>query len=179
MSLRNTLGPTWQRLQPRERQSVVLAALVVGVALLWWVALSPALATLRLSGAQHTQLDAQLAAMQTLAAQAKQLQALPPISRDDSLRALESATTLHLGTQASLSALGDRATVTLKGAEPLALALWLADVRSNARLTPDEAKLTRTPQPGSTATSATATPPVPDTSEPPTWQGSVTFQFGR
>ena len=44
---------------------------------------------------------------------------------------------------AQLNVVGDRATITLKGASADALAQWLAQARSNARATPVEARLTR------------------------------------
>jgi general secretion pathway protein M len=133
-------------LSPRERRAVLLAAWTVGLGLLWWVALSPALSTLRQAPQQHARLDAQLAQMRSMAASAEALRAgapATPPTRDEVLRALEQATAA-LGNTAQLSVLGDRATVTLKDTPPEALAQWLAQVRVNARLTPLEANLSRT-----------------------------------
>ena len=42
----NRLGAAWARLDARERRLVAIAATVVGLALLWWVGLAPALRTL-------------------------------------------------------------------------------------------------------------------------------------
>lgn len=133
------------RLSPRERRAVLLAAWTVGLGLLWWLALAPALATLRQAPERHAQLDAQLTRMRSMAASAEALRAAVPAtppSRDEVLRALEQATAA-LGATAQLSVLGDRATVTLKDTPPDALAQWLAQVRVNARLTPLEANLSR------------------------------------
>ena len=48
--LREAVQPTWARLAPRERLAVAAAASVVGLALLWWLGVAPALATLRQAG---------------------------------------------------------------------------------------------------------------------------------
>lgn len=138
------------RLAPREQRALNIGLWVVGLGLLWWLGVAPALNTLRQAPERHVQLDAQLGKMRALAATATALRAdtrsqLP--SRDDALRFLEQATTA-LGGTAQLSVLGDRATLTLRNTPPEALALWLSQVRINARLVPLEAQLNR--QPGST-----------------------------
>ncbi len=135
------------RLAPRERRAVLLAAWVVGLGLLWWLAVAPALDTLKQAGARHARLDAQLGQMQRMAAAAEGLRgqsAAQPPSRDEVLRTLEVATN-GLGGTAQLSVLGDRATVTLRNTPPEALAQWLAQVRINARLLPLQSQLTREP----------------------------------
>lgn len=140
--LRETVQPAWSRLAPRERLAVAAAASVVGLALLWWLGVAPALATLRQAPAQHRQLDAQLAQMRQMAATAEGLrgqnQALSPASARG---ALEQATTATLAGTAQLQVQGDRATVTLRGTPPDALAQWLAQVRINARVVPVQADL--------------------------------------
>lgn len=141
------LNQTLAGLAPRERRAVTVAAWIVGLGLLWWLALGPALSTLRSAPERHARLDTQLEQMRRLAATAEQLRtqnAAPPPLRDDALRALEQATTA-LGGSGQLSVLGDRATLTLRNAPPDALAQWLAQVRVNARLLPVEARLTQTP----------------------------------
>lgn len=148
--LRQSLQPAWDRLAPRERLLVACAATLVGLALLWWVALAPALATLRTAPAQHRQLDAQLGQMRQLAATAEGLrgqQSAQPLARDAALRALEQATTTALAGTAQQSVQGDRVTMTLRGAAPEALAQWLAQVRINARLVPVQADLQQTTNP--------------------------------
>ena len=139
------VSAAFDRLSPRERNAVLAAAWIVGLGLLWWLAIAPALTTLREAPARHASLDAQLGRMQGMAATAGALRsetnAQPP-GRDEVLRALEAAT-LSLGTTAQLAVLGDRATVTLRGTAPSALAQWRAQVRINARLLPLETKLAR------------------------------------
>lgn len=132
-------------LSARERRLVGLAAAVVVLGALWWLAVAPAWQTLRQATARHAALDAQLARMQQLAATADALRAsstTAPPGRDDALRALETATA-GLGATGQIAVLGDRATLTLRGAAPQALAQWLAQVRINARLLPIESRLVR------------------------------------
>jgi general secretion pathway protein M len=148
-------------LQPRERRAVTLALWVVGLGLLWSLAIAPALATLRQAPARHASLDAQLGQMRSMAAAALSLRAqttATPPARDDALRALEQATAA-LGGSAQLAVQGERATLTLNNTAPEALAQWLSQVRINARLVPVEAKLSRpgTP-PGWTGTLVVAGP---------------------
>jgi general secretion pathway protein M len=131
----------WWAVRPRsERRSLIAGAAVIGLALLWWVGVGPALATLRSAPEQHRLLDAQLLSMRALAGQAASLQSLPRIRPEESARALESSIKqLPAATQLALT--GDRATVTLKGVPGATLAAWLAQTRINARLLPQEARL--------------------------------------
>lgn len=172
MTQPSALQDRWKALAPREQNLVLAAGTVVALALLWWVAVAPALGTLRAAPARHAALDAQLQRMQSLQAEAQQLQATPATSPGDAVGALRTALTQRLGNTAQLNVAGDRATVTLKGASADALAQWLAQARSNARATPLEARLTR---------SATAAPPAGNApvtlgSTPvamPRWDGTV------
>ena len=143
MTKSSALQDRWKALAPREQNLVLAAGTVVALALLWWVAMAPALGTLRTAPARHAALDAQLQRMQSLQAEAQQLQALPASSPGDAVGALRTALAQRLGNTAQLNVAGDRATVTLKGASADALAQWLADARINARATPVDARLTR------------------------------------
>ena len=145
---RNTPSPTsaalrarWQALAPREQTLVLAACGLVAFALLWWLALAPALSTLRDAPARHAELDAQLQRMQSLRAEAQQLQAAPVTGRGDAAGALRTALAQRLGSAAQLNMVGDRATVTFKGAPADALGQWLAQARSNAHAAPLEARL--------------------------------------
>jgi general secretion pathway protein M len=133
----------WNGLAARERALVAGATGLVLFALLWWIALGPAIATLQAADAQHRALDAQVAHMQRLQAQAKAMQSLPRQNPDEAMRQLEAAVRQQLGTNARYSVVGDRVTVTLANAPAGALAQWLAQVRTNARAIPGEAHLTR------------------------------------
>lgn len=149
MKIPATLAPLrnrWATLDSRERTLVIIAASVVGVALLWWIGVAPALKTLRQADAQQRALAAQVQKMQSLQAQAQAIQSQPKISRDDAMRALE-ASVKGLGPTAQLNVAGDRATVTLRNTAADALARWLSQARVNARAIPSEARLIRSAAP--------------------------------
>ena len=175
---RSTPSPTpaalrarWQALAPREQTLVLAACGVVAFALLWWLALAPALTTLRTAPARHAELDAQLQRMQSLRAEAQQLQSAPNPARGDTVGALRTALAQRLGNTAQLNVVGDRATVTLKGAPAGALGQWLAQARSNARAAPIEARLAR-----SAATSANTAAPATlgnPAAAAPRWDGTL------
>ncbi|AMO23435.1 hypothetical protein GCM10027034_40690 [Ramlibacter solisilvae] len=133
----------WAALAKREKTMVVAAATVVGVALLWMLAVGPALSTLRTADAQRRTLDAQLQRMIALQAQAQSLQAQPKQNHDEAVRQLEAAVRQGLGASGRMAIQGERATITLTGAAPDALAQWLAQARLNARAIPAEAHLVR------------------------------------
>jgi len=141
--LTNNLQTALERLSPRERNAVIATAWVAGLFLIWWLALAPAIQTLRQAPAQHAQVDAQLASLRAMASTAEAVRAqntAQPMGRTEALRALEESMTT-LGETGQLNVVGDRPTVTLRGTPPEALATWLARVRLNARLTPVEAQL--------------------------------------
>ncbi|QHE89044.1 type II secretion system protein M [Hydrogenophaga sp. BPS33] len=149
------LSTALSRLSARERTAVTVAAWVIGLGLLWWLAVAPAISALQQAPTRHAKADAQLAQMQRLAATAEAVRgqsSTQPPGRDEVLRALETATHA-LGDTAQLSVLGDRATVTLRNTPPAALAQWLSQVRINARLLPLESQITR--EPGSPGWSGT------------------------
>lgn len=137
------LRARWAGLAPREQALVATAAALVALALLWWIALAPALATLRSAEAQHHTLDAQLQQMQRLQAQARAMQSQPRQNSDEAMRQLEAAIRQQLGVSARYSIAGERVSITLTNAQPAALAQWLSQVRTNARAIPGEARLTR------------------------------------
>ena len=142
------LRARWAGLAPREQALVGAAAGLVLLALLWWVLVGPALATLRSADAQHRALDQQLQQMKRLQVQAKAMQAQPRQNPDDAMRELEAAIRQQLGVSARYSIAGERVTVGLTNTPPQALAQWLTQVRTNARAIPGEAKLTRNPAGG-------------------------------
>jgi general secretion pathway protein M len=141
--LRVQLRARWQQLPAREKKMTAIAIAVVTLALLWWVAIAPALSTLRTAEAQHAALDAQLQQMLGLRAQAQALQAQPRQSRDDALRLLDASVRQGLGPGARMATTGERVTVTVSGVAPEILAQWLTQARVNARAVPGEARLQR------------------------------------
>lgn len=137
------LRASWNRLEPRERRLVGFAAAVVGLALLWLLALAPALATLRNAPAQQQALQAETARMQALRSEAEAVKALPRLGHEEARRALEAATRQRLDRAGQLSITGDRAQLVLNDAAAQDLADWLVDARANAHATVLEARLTR------------------------------------
>ena len=137
------LRERWAAANPREQRLMRSAGALVGLALVWWLLVAPPLRTLTQGKTEQHRLDVQWQKMQNLRMQATALQALPKISRDDALRALETAVKQQLGTSAQLTVLGDSATVTLRSTPAHALAQWLPQARMNARAIPSEARLMR------------------------------------
>lgn len=165
MSFANTAAARmrgwWRSLTPKEQRLVSIAAAVVGLALLWWVALAPALRTLTTAPQEHARLDAQLQQMRALQTQARALQAQPRTERQEAIRALEASLQGGLGGQAQMQPQpGDAVGVALRQVPADALAGWLAQARANARAVPRELHLTRSTQPPPVqAAPATAAPP--------------------
>ena len=159
------LQARWQTLDAREQTLIRGAALVVGLALVWWVLVAPPLNTLRQADALQRSLDAQAQKMQSLQAQAQALQSQPKLSRDDALRALDVSIKQRLGPGAQLNIQGDRVTVALKNTPADALAQWLVQARVNARAIPSEARLVRSGNP--------APPATPGSRAPAAWDGTL------
>jgi len=132
----------WNALAVRERTLILVALLTIGAALLWQVLLGPALKTLRQAPARHAALDAQWQRMHTLQAQAQQLQQAPKPRAGEARSALQSSLSQQLGQSAQFSSNGMQATITLTHAPAVALANWLAQVRSMTHATPLQAQLT-------------------------------------
>ena len=169
------LQTRWAALQPREKTLVLASAVLVLAALLWWLALAPALKTLRSAPQQHQALDAQLEQMKRLQAQATQMQSQPVLDQAASRRALDAAVKQRLGATTQVNVVGDRATVILKAGPADAIAPWLAQVRTNARALPVEVKLNRSSTPPATASAAGkgAAPAAPPVAAQPLWDGTV------
>ena len=130
----------WQALNPREQRWVIaLGALLLAV-LFWWIAIAPALNTLRDSDLRRAGIGQQQAHMLALQQQAQALQTRTPLSRDEALRQLQSLTP---STHIQLNAQGERVTVLLKAVPATTLADWLSQARTQAQALPVEAHLTR------------------------------------
>ena len=150
----------WPELAPREQRMIRIAAVLVALGLLWWVALAPALRTLSSAPAEHARLDVQLQQMANLQTQAKALQAQPRASREEAMRGLETSVRESLGPNAQLqpSGAGENVTITLRAAPADALAQWFTQARSNARAVPREVHLTRAAQNPAPGASPAASP---------------------
>ena len=137
------LRERWATASLREQRLMRSAGVLVSLALVWWLLVAPPLRTFTRGQAERDKLDMQWQKMQNLQIQAAALQALPKLSRDDALRALDATVKQQLGTSAQLSVLGDNATVTLRSTPARELAQWLPQARLNARAIPSEARLMR------------------------------------
>jgi len=135
----------WQQMNERERSAAQLIALLLGLALLWFLAVQPAWRTLRQAPAQAEAVERQLQAMKAMAQEAQELRAAPTVPAAQAAQALQAASE-HLGPAARLQLNGDRAVLTLNGVSSEALQAWLGEARSAARARPLEAKLQRGPQ---------------------------------
>lgn len=144
VALRDQFQTRWVKLATRERRMVSGVLLLVGLALLWLIAVQPAWRTLRDTPAQIDAVERQLQQMQRLAAESRELRALPVVKQAQAEEALRGATE-RLGSNAKLTLQGERATLSLSGVSGEALSTWLGEVRSAARARPEEAKLSRGP----------------------------------
>ena len=146
MKMPTAFSPLWERwtaASPREQRLMRSAGVLVSLALVWWLLVAPPLRTLSQGPVEQRKLDVQSQKMEDLRTQALALQALPKISRDAALRALDTSVKQQLGASAQLNVLGDSATVTLRNTPANALAQWLPQARLNARAIPSEARLMR------------------------------------
>lgn len=146
-SLAQALQPLrtrWQQLAAREQSLLLAAGAVVALALLWSLAVAPALRSLRTAPARHAQADQQLQHMLKMQAQAQQLrQHAPSQQMGDTQALLQKSLQAELGASARMQWLGNRAQVTLTAAPAPALARWLAQVRDNTHASASEMKLSR------------------------------------
>lgn len=141
-ALRAPVQARWAQGSPREQRLVRGALALLAAAALWFVALNPALRTLRAAQSQGPQLRAQMQQMLQLQDQAQALQTQAGPALPDAKGMLE-ASLPTLGAQAHISLTGDRATVTLEGSSADALAQWLIQARLNAHARPLELHLSQ------------------------------------
>lgn len=162
----NAIKLWWASIAPREQRWITIAVWLLGLAVVWWVGLAPAIKTLRAAPAQHAAADAQLQAMRAQAAQAKDLRGQRAISYDEALRNLEGSVKKTLGSGANLAINDTRANLSLKNVNADALALWLNQARIDARAVPTEARITR-----STPAAASSTSTVTS------WDGTIVLNL--
>lgn len=139
---RRRAAQAWQGLAPRERRLVAAAAVLVGLALVWLLAVQPAWRTLQRAPAEIDRLEAELQTMQRLAGEAQALRGTAPVPPEQAQAALKAATD-RLGSQAQFSLQGERVVVRFTGIAPSALRDWLAEARAGARARPVAAALQR------------------------------------
>ncbi len=147
LALANQLWATygqsrWKGLNARERLLVSVLLGLFGVWLFVSIAISPALRTLNASESQRAEVAQQVVQMRALQQRAQELQKTKPLSRDESIRSLQSIT--PAGNPAlQMTIQGDRVLVQLKNLSASQLANWLAQARSNAQALPDEVHISR------------------------------------
>jgi general secretion pathway protein M len=139
---RTALRSWWRGLAQRERRALQTAAVLVGVALLWLVAIGPAARTLQTAPAERERLDGQLQQMQALAAEAKGLRGATPVTPDAARSAVEAAAA-RLGARAKLTLQAQRAVLAVKGVGSDELGAFMAEARAGARARVVEATLTQ------------------------------------
>jgi general secretion pathway protein M len=133
---------SWQGLSARERLLVSILLGLFGIWLFISIAISPALRTLNSAEQQRAEVAQQVVQMRALQQRAQELQRTKPLSRDESLRSLQSIT--PTGNPAlQMTVQGDRVMVQLKNLSASQLATWLALARSNAQALPDEVHISR------------------------------------
>ena len=132
----------WQGLSARERLLVSILLGLFGIWLFISIAISPALRTLNSAEQQRAEVAQQVVQMRALQQRAQELQKAKPLSRDESIRGLQSITpTGNPALQMTIQ--GDRVLVQLKNLSASQLATWLAQARSNAQALPDEVHISR------------------------------------
>ena len=144
-SLRSEARSWWRGREPRERLALKIAALALGLLLIWTLLVGPAWRSARDAPAELDTLEAQLQQMQRLAFEAKTLKGSAPVSAAQAVAPLKTATE-RLGDRARIAFQGDRATLTLTGVSGEALRAWLSEARSAARSRALDVQLTRNPQ---------------------------------
>jgi general secretion pathway protein M len=160
--MKQEIGKRWQafsaRLAPRERLALQSAAWLLGGLLVWSVAIAPAWRVLQSAPERQARLLPQAHAMRAMAAEARALRASEapqPQDWSERLRALEASSARLLQDQARLSPAGEQVSVTLRDVSPTALAQWLQEVRTGARLRPIRTQLQRAGTPAATHWSGT------------------------
>jgi general secretion pathway protein M len=132
----------WQGLNARERLLVSVFLGLFGIWLFVSIAISPALRTLNSAEEQRAEVAQQVVQMRALQQRAQELQKIKSLSRDESVRSLQSIT--PTGNPAlQMTVQGDRVMLQIKNLSASQLATWLALARSNAQALPDEVHISR------------------------------------
>ena len=171
----------WQGLTARERLLVSVLVGLFGIWLFVSIAISSALRTLNSAELQRAEVAQQVVQMRALQQRAQELQKTKPLSRDESIRSLQSITpTGNPALQMTIQ--GDRVLVQLKNLSASQLATWLAQARSNAQALPDEVHISRsTSSSVSASTGLSASSGVNASSNPTNattaWDGQIILRL--
>jgi general secretion pathway protein M len=161
--IRSGWQAAWTRRSPREQRLLVIGIWLLGLTVLWVLALAPALRTWQEAPARQALLDTQTQRMRQLQAQAQGLQKPAAISRTDAAMWLQK-NLAELGPNARISLQGDTATLSLQAAPAAALARWLSQARDNAQALPTQAQLQQASPAGADSPAAT-------------WRGSLVLRL--
>jgi general secretion pathway protein M len=165
----------WQGLSVRERFLVRVFLGLFGVWLFVSIAIAPALRTLNSAEKQRAEVAQQAASLRALQQRAQELQKTLPLSREESLKYLQSFT--PTGNPAlQMTVQGDRVLVNLKNLSASQLAAWLAQARSIAQALPDEVHITRSASSGLNA-SASVNPSNTATTASTAWDGQMILRL--
>jgi general secretion pathway protein M len=165
----------WQGLSVRERLLVRVFLGLFGIWLFVSIAITPALRTLNSAEKQRAEVAQQAASMRALQQRAQELQKTLPLSREESLKYLQSFT--PTGNPAlQMTVQGDRVLVNLKNLSASQLAAWLAQARSIAQALPDEVHITRSASSGLNA-SASVNPSNTATTASTAWDGQMILRL--
>ncbi|OWQ83533.1 hypothetical protein CDN99_25705 [Roseateles aquatilis] len=144
-TMRRDFEARWSAAAPRERLIARLTVALVGLLLLWLIALAPAWTTLRRAPGEIDRLDRELQQMRAMAQQTQALRQAVPVSAEQSITALRAATA-RLGPAAELTIAGTQAQLRLRGVSGAALSSWIGEARQGARARPQEVELQNGPQ---------------------------------
>jgi len=151
------LRARWNTLQPRERLLLGGGGALLALTLAWLLLLSPALNVLATAPAQIERFERQKQRMQALAADAATLREQASAVPEDRGAAVQATARVVLGDRANLTLGGEQIVARIERVRGDELMSWLSQVRSNARLTPDESSL--------------------EADAAGLWKGSVTFRL--
>ncbi len=160
--MKQQLAAWWQRLPARDRLALLGGGAVLGLLLLFMLAVRPAWQTLRDVPAQLARAEQDLQHMRQLAAEAVALRQAGPATtwtREQRLQQLENLLPQAFGPAASLQVQGDLVTLTLDAASADQLAQGMALLRRQLYLLPQASRLQR----------------LPDAAD--AWSGSITWSL--
>lgn len=174
LTARHAVMAAWQQRAVRERQLLMLGALILLFAVLWAGLLGPAWRVWREAPAQQARLETQTLQMLRLQAQARQLQGPGRLSRTEALKLLDSSAQALLGSSAQLSVQGEELRVSLQAASAKDLAEWLVQAREKAQSLPRLVQLQKH-EPANEP--AARTKPALDTPTDTTWSGTLVLHL--
>ena len=141
--LQRDASAAWSRRTESERLLIAAAAVLLLGALLWSVALGPALRTLQSADNTRVTLESQLQTMLAMQAQAKALATQQHLSGATAAKTLEQSVQSAFGKNGRITLGNNQATVVLEAVSPQALARWLGQARVDAQSKPIAVQMVR------------------------------------